>query len=443
MGLFKKQVASSNSRPVASFTLNNGSITNTWMTGSFRTLSKPSMLWYNGSTYSLYYAEKANNNAVGIIKQTGDTITNYPVNTGTATPEPINHPAPMLHINKTTGTIYVIQNKLHIDRFKVWKSTSPEDISSFDYVGEFGNGCSYIGHLQGDESDIVILTRAGVIDTDFSISVVSVNLDTLVYTQTQVTNAKSDIVDVRQYLLVPYQYGTSERVYFGVTNRNESPTGSGYYKFSLMCTEKNGTWQEFSNIPNTYSKNVVTGSLIGDNELETNFASIGTDSDRTNIISEGKMIVINDDIYVVYVSDDTNDRWSVRKFSYGTSNTSDFLIPLTNIYRSPIWYGSVYLRYNGNNFVFTVWEEDGIGGYITKIYTSNLDFSDFKDTGYDTESTSISLPDQGIGCFFGMPTNLHEAVESEQKYLLTGKIEDGSDSIGDFKYIITDEAFNS
>jgi len=441
MGLFKKSIKTSGSSRIADFTVSDLSITDVWMTGSFRALAKPSMLWYNGSTYSLYYKEKEYNNAVGIIKQTGNTLINYAVNTGTATPEPINHPAPMLHINRTTGYIYVLQNKFHIDKIKVWKSDSPEDISSFSYVGEFGSGCSYLGHLEGDESDIVILTRAGTISVDFSISIISVNLDTLVYNQTQITDVKSNIADVRQYLLVPYQYGTSSRTYFGITNRNEEPTGTGYYKFSLMATEKGGAWQEFSNIANTYSKNVVTGSLITDNELETNYQAIGTDSDRTTIISEGKMIVLNDDIYVVFVIDDDNDLWGIRKFTYGSASYTDFLIPLTTIVRSPIWYGSVYMRYNGENFVYTIWEHDGVGGYITKIYTSNLDFSDFKDTGYNTQATSISEPDQGTGCFYGMPTNLHEAVASEESYLLIGK-EEGT-ARGNFKYVITNEAFNS
>lgn len=441
MGLFKKQTSSISSSRISSFTLNDGFITNSWMYGSFRTLSKPSMLYYNGSTYSLYYSEKANNNAVGIIKQTGDTIVNYAVNTGTATPEPFNHPAPLLHINKSTGYIYVLQNTFHIDTIKVWKSDSPENISSFSYVGYFGSSnTSYLGHLEGDNSDVVIVTRAGEFGVDnYSISVINVNLDTLSYTQTQVTDVTGG-TDMRHYLLVPYQYGTSTRTYFGVSTRNESPTGSGYYKFSLFSTVKGGSWKEFKNIANTYSKD-VTSSPITTIELENNYAAIGSDSDRTTIISEGKMIVLNDDIYLVYVSDDVNDRWSVRKFTYGSATTSDFLIPLTTIVRSPIWYGSVYMRYNGSNFVFSIWEHDGFGGYITKLYGCDINFSNWTEFSYDTEATSITEPNQGIGCFYGMPTNLHEAVESEDKYLLIGK-EEGT-SRGNFKYVITNESFNT
>lgn len=188
MGLFKKQIGNNGSRASASFTVNDGFITNSWMYGSFRTLAKPSMLYYNGSTYSLYYAEKANNNAVGIIKQTGDTIVNYAVNTGTIAPEPTNHPAPMLHINRTTGYIYVLQNKFHINRIRVYKSDMPEDISSFTYLGEIGStNTSYLGHLEGDESDVVIQTRAGQVGVDnYSSSIIKVNLDTLSFTQTPI-----------------------------------------------------------------------------------------------------------------------------------------------------------------------------------------------------------------------------------------------------------------
>lgn len=442
MSLFKKTTPTDQGNEViggdSNFVIRELTIPDSWMYGSFRTLAKPSMLYYDGSTYSLYYKENTDDNAVGIIKQTGNSIEYASVNNGTVLPnEPTNHPAPMLHINKTTGYIYVIQNEFHVDNFRVWKSDFPKDISSFSLLGSFGNSnCAYLGHLSGDESDVVLLTRAGQVGVDnYSISVIEVNLDTLVYTQTQVTDVTGG-TDMRHYLLVPYQYGTSTRTYFGVTTRNQPPTGTGYYKFSLMATTDFDT---FTNIPNTYSKNVVSTSPITTTELETNFASIGSDSARTTIISEGKMIVLNDDIYVVWMSDDPNSRFSVRKFTWGSGTTSDFLIPVTTIVESPIWYGPVYMRYNGTKFVFTIIEHDGVGGYVTKLYTCDTDFSNWAEYSVDLLATSLT-PSPGNGYFYGMPTNLHDAVLSGDKYLCIGKKE--GQPKGTFHYAVTEKTWN-
>lgn len=415
------------------FPTRRGYVEGSWMYGSFRTLAKPSMLWFNGATYSLWYKEKVDNNQVGIFKQKGDNLDSYIVNDGTISPEPINHSAPMLHINKTTGHLYILQNKLHVDTIRVWKSQSPENINGWDYIGEFGTLTSYLGHLEGDESDIVLLTRAGDVSDFYSMSIIKVNLDTLVHTQTRLTDVQSDIPDLRHYLLVPYQYGTSTRTYFGIAHRNQPPTGTGYYKFSLFSTTKGGDWEVFENIPSTFSRNVVSGGLLTDNELETNFASIGSDSARSTIISEGKMIVLNDDIYVVWMSDDANSRFSVRKFTYGSGSFTDFLIPVTTIAESVIWYGPVYMRYNGTNFVFTIAEHDGLGGYVTKVYGCDLDFTNW--TEFDVDTLADGIVPEVTGYFYGMPTNLHEAVASNEKYLMIGR--DLAGLPGEFVYSIT------
>lgn len=404
------------------FTVKTRVIEDSWMYGSFRTLAKPSMLWYNGSTYSLWYKENDFNNQVGIIKQTGKYLESSIVNDGTISSEPINHPAPMLHINKTTGYIYVLQNKLHLNRIRVWKSQTPEDISQFNYVGEFGQtNNSYLGNLEGDESDVVIQTRAGVEGVDnFSMSVIKVNLDTLVYTQTLLTFVDEPTTDSRHYLLVPYQYGTSTKTFFGIAHRNEVGSGlSGYYKFSLLVTNKGGDYEVFENIAGTFSKDVVATSVISNAELEANYAAIGTDASRSTMISEGKMIVLNNDVYIVWMSDDANSRFSVRKFTYGSGSFTDFLIPVTTIAESPIWYGPVYMRYNGTNFVFTIAEHDGSGGYITKIYACNTDFTNWTEFNINTFDNS-TVPEVS-GYFYGMPTNLND-VDGE--YLIIGKNKD-------------------
>ncbi len=411
-----------------------GFIEGSWMYGSFRTLSKPSMLWFNGATYSLWYKEQVNNNQVGIFKQIGDSLESTIVNTGTVTPEPINHPAPMLHINKTTGFIYVLQNRTHVDTIRVWKSQSPENINGFNYIGEFGAFTSYLGHLEGDESDIVIQTRAGTDAINYKDhSIIKVNLDTLVYTQTQLTTIETS--DTRHYLIVPYQYGTSTRIYFGIGHRNDAGSGfaEGYFKFSLLVADKIDNYDIMKNIDNSFSKNVVSSGVLTIAEMETNFSAVGSDSARNTIISEGKMIVLNDDIYLVWMSDDAASRFSVRKFTYGSASFTDFLIPVTTIAESPIWYGPVYMRYNGVNFVFTIAEHDGVGGFVTKVYGCSTVFTNWTEFNVDTLADGI-VPEV-TGYFYGMPTNLNDAVNSNEKYLMIGR--DLAGLPGEFIFTIT------
>lgn len=420
------------------FQIKRGFVEDSWMYGSFRTLAKPSMLTYNGATYSLWYKEKAHNNQVGIFKQKGDLFQSSIVNQGTIESEPINHPGPMSHISKATGHIYVLQNTLHVNTIRVWKSEFPEDISSFNYVGEFGTpNCSYLGHLEGDDSDIVLQTRAGVVGLDdFSMSIIKVNLDTLVHTQTQLTFVNEPNTNSRHYLVVPFQYGTSTKTCFGIAHRNGDNTG--YWKISALTTEKGGDWEVFENISGTFSKNVITEGVITNTELEDHYAVVGSDNARSTIVGEGKMINLNDDAFVVYKSDDANSRFSVRKSTYGSTVVSDFLIPVETIAESPIWYGPVYMRYNGNNFVFTIAEHDGFGGYVTKIYGCDLNFNNW--TEFDVDTMANGVVPEVTGYFYGMPENLHEAVASGEKYMMVGK--DLDSKPGEFIYAITDRTWN-
>ena len=103
--------------------------------GRIRNLANPMMLWYNGSTYAVGYKANTDNNQVWVTKQTGDTLVSYTVGTGTTSPEPENHPAPMILIDDA-GYIYVVQNDFHVDAFNLWKSDSIEDISAFTLVGQ-------------------------------------------------------------------------------------------------------------------------------------------------------------------------------------------------------------------------------------------------------------------------------------------------------------------
>ena len=438
MGLFRQTL------PISEGNINNDNdfpikrffIEDSWMYGSFRTLAKPSMLWYNGSTYSLWYKEKVNFNQVGILKQTDETLISSIVNDGTDGIEPINHPAPMLHINKSTGYIYVLQNKFHVDEIRVWRSANPEDISSFDYIGAFGQGCSYLGHLDGNDSDIVIQTRAGDVTEFYSMSIIKVNLDTLVYTQTVITNADSVNSETRHYLLVPYQYGESDKTFFGIAHRNQSLANGrqGYYKFSLLVTDKGGDYEIFENIDSSFSKDVVNTSILTNTELDNNYVVLGDELDRNTLISEGKLIALNDDVYIVYMNDENSGRYSVRKFTYGSSTTTDFLIPVTNIVVSPIYYSPVYMRYNGTNFVFTIWQNDINGNPLTKIYACDTNFNNWTEFPLDLYSNSLQ-PSPGSGFFYGMPENLDLAVDSDERYLMIGK--DSESTEGEFNFTVT------
>lgn len=420
------------------FEIRRGTIEDFWMGGNFRSLSRQSILRFNGSTYSLWYKEKVDFNQVGILKQTGDFVESVIVNDGTVGQEPINHPAPMLYIDEDTGIIYVFQNRFHVDSIRVWKSNSPENIENgFSYVGEFGTDTAYLALLEGNGKDAVIQTRAGATNNDiYSMSVVKLNLDTLVNEQIQITNSQWQTNDWRHYLLGVYQYGTSDKVVIGIAHRNQPPTGTGYYKFSLLYTDRGGDYKTYTNRDGTFSKNIETSGFITNTELETHFAEIGSDTARTTIISEGNSIRKDNTTYICWMSDDANSRFSIRTLADGVSTSTDFLIPLTTIAESDIWYTPIYMYDNGSNWVFSIYENTPEDGFVTNIYKSNYDFSGFQKVYIETLDK--------IGYHYGIPLNLDEVTG---KYLIMGRDDnaDGGQSVpfiaGEFIYTITQNKF--
>ena len=101
---------------IEDYTEGIASIENYALGGRIRNLANPMMKWFNGSTYALAYKANTFNNQVWITKQTGLNTESYTVGVGTTSPEPLNHPVPIIMIDDA-GYIYVAQSEFHVAPF--------------------------------------------------------------------------------------------------------------------------------------------------------------------------------------------------------------------------------------------------------------------------------------------------------------------------------------
>lgn len=393
--------------------------------GRFRIYANPSMIWYNGSTYSVGYEDFNTNNQVWITKQTGKTLLSYEVGSGTSVPDSINHAMPII-LRDNSGYLYVIQNISNADSFRYWKSDYPEldnagtPTGTFTLVGSFSANAIYIGLLKQDGFDCKFITRAGSPEI-YSQSIISLNLDTGVNSTLQITDV-SFVDDIRHYPVVPIFYGQSDYRFGGINHRNNSASPLIFYKLSLWITSD---FNEIENIGQTWSKDVGVSGAITDAELDSNFAIVGSDAVNTAglgaVDTQGaNAIQINDDLYVVYRTD-TNEH-TIFKFTVGTATAvASYVIP------HPIYQllggasNSSYLYYNGSNIVMTLCKD--AAGFDAGIYTINLDLTNF------TFIRDLVVEDT---LYIGMPSNLDQVTG---EYLIWGH--DDFEGVGDVPYIIT------
>lgn len=386
--------------------------------GNFRELTNPTMWYYNGSTYAVAYEPNTTNNKVWISKQTGFTVESYAVNNGTSSPEPLDHPTPLLYINEATGYIYVIQNQFHVDAFDVWKSDSPEDISSFTQVtGAFDANGSYLALISYSGTNCVFATRSGSSPNGYDYSVIEVDLDNPNgYTDQLVVEMDFATNDVRAYLAPCNYYGTNTKKCYGLYSRNESNTT--YYKLSLLFSDDR---DNFDNLANTVSTD-VTSAAITYSSLNTNYAIIGDDSDKnTSIAPIGHMLQLDDDVYVAYKS--ASDTMTINKYSYGSSGVQSTIdLPYTFTI-SDSGDGYVYMYYNGTYIIGTAKVDDSTVK-LFKIQTDLTNFQTIRD---------IDTPD---GAYLGLPENF-DSVDG--LYMMIGRSLIGF--AGDVPYIITNDKF--
>lgn len=381
--------------------------------GRIRSLASPMMWFYNGCTYALGYESNVYSNQVHIVKQDKFTLTSATVGSGTTSPEPANHPAPAIYIDETTGYIYVVQCKYHEDSYNVWKSDSPEDISSFTKTGEFDTDGSYLALLRWSGSETVWTVRG----SDYSHHVVTVDLDTPAgYVDTKVVDMVFATNQVRAYPVCINYYGTPTKRLTAQESVNES-NGVGY-KISFMFTDDEET---FDNLDITRSTD-VTSAAITFADLDTYFAIVGSDSDKTTSISPAQVIQINDDVYLAYKS--ASDTMTINKYTYGSSGVqATFDMPYTYTIAGQED-GYTYLYYDGTRIVGTTKIDDDTC-YLFSIAT---DLTDYK-----LERT-LDVQD---GAYFGIPWNMQDVTGL---YLMIGRsnLDTGA---GYVPYIVTDQRF--
>ena len=345
--------------------------------GASRALGQPDCIYYNGNFYLSGYKLNTYDNQALIAKYNrANGITTAEVGSGT-TPanEPDDHPVPAVYVSQSTGYVYMIQNKYHNSYFRVFKSTSAESIT-LTYSGEITDGgASYITIVEASGSDITFVTRGKTGGTNnlwYCFACCTVNLDTLVYTHTQITSIDFATNAVRHYPNATpiYVYGTPTVYFMGINHRWET---NGYvYKISILATSD---WSTFTNYANTFSKDVIGVSPITEAELESNCVFVGTDSTKTNNYTPIVSIQVDDNMFILYKKL-TTTRFYISKIAYEGSITT-FEITLDDAA-----FDQCYMYYNGTNIIMTFAVNDG---------SSNIDNAIFRVAGINTDLTGYTL----------------------------------------------------
>ena len=380
--------------------------------GGFYGLTDPVMWWYNGSTYCLGYESNIYNNKVWAVKQTGDSVEAFSVNNGTSSPEPENHPTPLLYINEATGYIYVIQNQFHVSKFEVWKSTNIEDISSFSSIGTFDLDGAYLTMNKFSGTNLTFTTRGGASPNGYDQRILEVDLDTPSgYTDLLLCEGDYATNNTRFYPTEVHRYGTSSYYVGGAQLRNDTSL--------VVCML--GVWittdfDTYENIAQTYSKDIPATSQLTWAEFTTNLLIVGSTGDTTTNYGAGGLIQIDNDIFSLYLT--ATNTITLYKFTIGTSGSVASL-ELPYSISSPDY---VYTYYDGTDIIIHLGTTDG------DINVGRID------TGLSafTYKKSLNLPD---GLYVGFPWNFND-IPDATKYMIGSRSVVGGP--GSMKYIITD-----
>lgn len=388
--------------------------------GFFRSLTSPCMWHYNGSTYAVGYKSNVYNNQVWILKQTGITVESYNVGTGTDGSEPENHPTPLLYVNESTGYVYVIQNEFHVDRFLVWRSDNPQDISSFSLVGYFGANESYLCLISYSGTNCVFQTRNGS-SSDYDQSLISVDLDSPSgYSETIITEANYSVTNTRHYTCACWKYGTSDYTAWGINKRKDGTIK--YYCTQLLIVE-NGEYDNIYNAGLTYSKSISLDGVITNAELDDEYNILGNPADNTTTITEVRMIQVNDDVYTIHLSDDSTNTYTATKINIKTGTQTPLELPISDIYDDGSQLDNCSaMFYNGDTIIVRLKRTD-----TTSLYSLNLECTTF------TYLQDIDISD---GMYLGIPINL-DKIPRNQRYMIVGR----SNGTSNVPYIVTNRKF--
>jgi len=393
--------------------------------GWFRNLTSPIMLWYNGSTYALGYEANTTYNAVWLIKQTGNLIQAWKVNDGTDGIEPENHPTPALAIDRVGGYIYFIQNKFHVDEFRVWKSNYPELLNggvtdaTFTQLASFDTDGSYL--LTLDDSDINsmwFVTRSGDSSpaNGYDQSIINVDLDDPSgYTKLLMTETNHQTTNVRHYQGGAYFEGTSDyRVVF-INHRWD--TNTNYYKISWYL--KKLTDDKAYQFDLAGNKDITVSGVLTPAELEADYVFLGTDSDKsteTYQVLDARQL--SNDLFIAY-----NDNGTTKLGKYTVASSKTAVATITLPYnKTGQETGVVRIVNNGDRLVLLLENDDG----IAETWTVEYDL-----TGLEFKKELYLLD----GSYAGMPHNL---ADVDGKFLMVSRSSGGS---GNVPYYLTTETF--
>ena len=402
------KIISQNSNSTFISDLNTVTITGSDEAGRYGTLATPKSLFYNGGTYLTGRLDATTNNSPYILKWKNGVL-EYELVTTLTNPDVLVHPRPAVLIYN--DFIYVIVVNGHGEDMQILKSNSADSIADgftllHTVTGDFGyNACRIT-----TDNRMVILTRStGVTLTPNNSQVVLVSDidDFTTWSEKLVTDADYGTTLVRHYPSVPIHYGVNQWNYFGISMRKDSG-GSGYvYKQFIYKTQDFIT---YSNLTETFSKNVDVSGEITQAELLANFA-ITTPTDETKSSAGVNAIVLNDEIYNSYYNYISEEWYWQHIDSSGviTETLIDLILP------SPVLgqFSLLSMWYNGNNLVHSI---------NNLLYISNLDFSSLE------VITNIELGESKI-----LPANL-DKVDGD--YMIGGSLTDN-----EYYYYTTNDIF--
>lgn len=374
-----------------------------WFKGGGFIISGSTSWHYNGSNYYLGYEKYTETypSRMWIVKQTGNNIEYNYVNNGTSYPDNLDHTTPLMFGQKN-GYIYIGQCDGWVKPIRVYKSTSPEDITAWTYIGDFDTDASYIWTVDGNDlNDMWFVTRSGnAASNGYDMSLLNVDLDDPTsYVKLQISEGNFTTNQIRHYTQAAYFNGTSTYRTLFINHRLESTAVN--YKNSILL-HKIGTDEIYDFTLSTY-KDVGSSGALTTAELEADYKFQGTDSDKTvfNIIRASMQK--DDDVYII---NQTSTGVDMYKMQIGS------MTPVAT--QALVWLGTYYLYDRGDKFILHGYDSTyNSGGAIWTIEYDLTGLTRFKNI---KETARVESQ--------GMPYNFSDIVG---KYLVVGSAPTGEE----------------
>lgn len=332
-----------------------------------RRLVFPSVLWQNGKTF--FGANKNNTTFKNQIQllQYNHNFSEFiyrDIGDGTDTVDDNNHP--LTYLRKESDTIYCGQTNVHNDPIDIFKPLVDNDYrSGFEKLTSITGDNGYpqaFTTVGGKTAFCVRLYPEGVGNFNLGVQISDGNIEGT-FTQTLITE---NTVGYRHYNVVPIIYGTPTKNYLFSAFRNDD-FDSNYFALACYVTTD---FETFSNIDDTFSKDITVDGELTMAEIEADFLVNGTITDDEVYLEIASIIQINDTIFFSQTKAGTTDKY-IFKIEDGVVTSE--LINISNldqIYRNPILY------YNGLNILISVLCDDS-GTKTKELWKVDLDLTDF------------------------------------------------------------------